>query len=87
MSAAKSAITEATKEKIVIASVSQFSGLNSVAAPNVMWGVKIISDQSTMYASFFTHMDKDQGKIGSEAPQQITKTLYDKMGEKEDRSA
>ena len=29
LSAAKSAITEATKEKIVIASVSQFSGLNS----------------------------------------------------------
>ena len=87
LSAAKSAITEATKEKIVIASVSQISGLNSVAAPNVMWGVKIISDQSTMYASFFTHMDKDQGKFGSEAPQQITKTLYAKMGEKDDRRA
>ena len=87
LTAAKSAITEATKEKIAIASVSQFSGLNSVAAPNVMWGVKIISDQSTMYASFFTHMDKDQGKFGSEAPQQITKTLYAKMGEKDDRRA
>ncbi len=87
LTAATNAITEANKEGVEIASVSQFAGLNNVAAPNVMWGMKIISDQSLMYASFFTHMDKDMGKYGASAPQQITRSLYAKMGEKDARLA
>ena len=43
--------------KCTIAKVSEFKGLNSVSAPNVMWGAEIISDQSGMYAGLFTHMD------------------------------
>lgn len=79
------AITEAEKEGIAIASVSQFAGLNNVVASNVMWGVKIVADQSTMYSSFFTHMDADQGKYGAEARQQISKSLYNKMSKTDER--
>lgn len=84
---ATKAIAEAKKEGIDVASVSQFAGLNNVSAQNVMWGMKIISDQTTGYASFFTHMDADLGKYGDAAPQQITRSLYAKMGDKDERRA
>ncbi len=84
---ATKAIDEAKSEGISIATVSQFAGLNSVAAQNVMWGVKIISDQTTSYASFFTHMDADMGKYGASARQQITRSLYNRMGDKDERRA
>lgn len=84
---ATKAIAEAKKEGIDVASVSQFAGLNNVSAQNVMWGVKIISDQTTGYASFFVHMDADMGKYGDAAPQQITRSLYAKMGAKDERRA
>lgn len=87
LTAANNAIAAAAKEGLGIAAVSQFSGLNNVAASNVMWGMKIISDQSTMYAGFFTHMDADQGKYGASARQQITRSLYAKMGENDTRRA
>lgn len=85
LTAATNAIAEAKKEDIKIANVSQFLGLNSVTAQNVMWGVKIIADQSGKYASFFTHMDADMGKYGYSARQQISKSLYAKMGAKDER--
>lgn len=87
LTAATNAIAQASKEGVEIASVSQFTGLNNVSAANVMWGMKIISDQTTTYASFFTHMDKDMGKYGADAPQQIARSLYAKMGEKDERRA
>jgi hypothetical protein len=81
------AITEAKKQKIDITEVSQFAGLNKVSSSNVMWGVNIIADQTTGYASFFTHMDADLGKYGASARQQITKSLYAKMGANDARRA
>jgi SusD family. len=84
---ATKAIAEAKKEGIDVASVGQFAGLNNVAAQNVMWGMKIISDQVTTYNSFFTHMDADMGKYGDSAPHQITRSLYAKMGDKDERRA
>ena len=84
---ASEAINEAKKENIDIAGVSQFMGLNSVSAQNVMWGVKIIADQVGMYASFFTHLDADMGKYGKTARHQITRSLYEKMGAKDERRA
>ena len=57
--------------KCTIAKVSEFKGLNSVSAPNVMWGAEIISDQSGMYAGLFTHMDADADKYGAKARKQI----------------
>ena len=88
LDAANNAIAEATKEGVTVATVSQFAGLNNVAAPNVMWGVKIIADQSTNKASFFNHMDAGQPNSYAErARQQIAKSLYNKMGENDARRA
>lgn len=64
---------------------SQFAGLNSTQAANVMWGAEIIADQSGMYAGLFTHMDADAGKYGASARKQINKELYDKMSPIDER--
>lgn len=68
--------------------VSNFMGLNDVTAKNVMWGARIISDQSTMYASFFSHMDADgSGYANSGAYKEINKLLYDGMAANDSRRA
>lgn len=76
-SAAKNAIAVSG---CTVLPVSSFSGLNDSSAGNVMWGAEIISDQSTMYAGFFTHMDacdeRGDGKYGADARKQISKELY-----------
>lgn len=64
---------------------SQFAGLNSTQAANVMWGAEVIADQSGMYACLFTHMDADAGKYGATARKQINKELYDKMSPIDER--
>ena len=71
-----------------VAAVSEFSGLNSTAAPNVMWGAAINSDQSGMYASFFSHMDQDgTGYANGGAYKEINKILYDGMAQNDSRRA
>ena len=82
---AELAIAAANAEGITISSVGDFKGCNQADAPNVMWGMKIIADQTTGYAGFYTHMDADQGTYGARAPQQITRSLYDNMGENDAR--
>lgn len=63
-------------------------GMNSVNLPNVMWGAQIISDQSTMYASFYSHMDADgTGYANSGAYKEINKLLYDGMAASDCRRA
>lgn len=82
---AKAAITASGCQVLPVAS---FAGLNNSAAANVMWGAKIISDQSTMYASFFSHMDADgTGYASKGAYKQISKVLYDEMNAKDTRRA
>lgn len=65
--------------------VDAFAGLNDVSAGNVMWGASIRSDQSTMYASFFSHMDYDLGAYAATAPKQISKDLYALMSASDSR--
>lgn len=84
---AQLAIDAAKAEGIDIAQVSEFKGVNKADAANVMWGMAIIADQTTGYAGYFTHMDKDQGAYGARAPQQITRDLYAKMGQNDARRA
>ena len=71
--------------KCTIAKVSEFKGLNSTSASNVMWGAEIISDQSGMYASLFSHMDATADKYGATARKQISKELYGKIGTEDER--
>ena len=82
---AELAIAAAKNEGIDIAEVSEFKGCNKADARNVMWGFNIIADQVTYHSSFFAHLDADQGTYGASAPQQITRDLYAKMGEKDAR--
>lgn len=70
-----------------IQTVANFAGLNSTTAKNVMWGAEVISDQSGMYASLFSHMDPDAGAYGESARKQINKQLYAKMSSTDARLA
>lgn len=84
---AENAISEAGKEGLDIMTVSNFSGLNNAEAKNVLWGLKIVPDQTQQYASFYTFMDPALGKYGATARVQINKDLYAMMGEKDARRA
>ena len=79
-STAKSAAEDAIKaSSATIQPIESCSGMNDVDFKNVMWGAEIITDQVGMYASFFSHMDADQGAYGYSARKQINKELYEKM--------
>ena len=68
--------------------VEDFMGLNSTTAANVMWGAAINTDQSGMYASFFSHMDQDgTGYANGGAYKEINKVLYDGMAQNDTRRA
>lgn len=55
-------------------------GFNSISNPEWMWGAQVITDQATIYASFFSHMDANvfaYAQLGTQ--KKITKDLYDKI--------
>ena len=87
--AARNAITAVEAEGKGIQEVSDFTGLNDATAGNVMWGAVIPDEESTQYASFFTHMDVSGSMTtyGQRAPKQITTWLYDKMSATDARRA
>lgn len=56
------------------------SGFNSVDDPSVLWGAQIIADQSTIYASFFSHMDSEAtGMYGEKSRKCISSWLYEQV--------
>lgn len=60
-----------------IASISNLAGNNSVKSADVLWGLEITKDQTSGFASFFSHMDADvAGMYGSKARQCISSGLY-----------
>lgn len=64
------------------------SGMNSLGKANVMWGAGIQNaEQSGQFASFFTHMDNQQGQYALSAPKLINKQLYNRLGESDIRRA
>ncbi len=64
------------------------SGMNSLDKANVMWGATIqIADQTGGYASFFAHMDNQQGDYAKSAPKLINKQLYNRMNATDVRRA
>ncbi len=69
-----------------VGNVGAITGMNSVGYNDVMWGAKIKSDQSGMYASYFAHMDPNVA-YGQRAPKEISTWLYNKMGENDARRA
>ncbi len=74
------------KEGLALASVKDLGGNNNVDVSDVMWGVKVIPDQSSGFAGFFSHMDADaKGMYGSKARKCISTGLYNLMSETDTR--
>ena len=66
-----------TKNGLKLATVEELGGNNDVTVGDIMWGVEITADQSSQFASFFSHMDADApGMYASKAPQCISSGLY-----------
>ena len=64
------------------------SGMNLLSLPNVIWGASIQNaEQSSTYASFYAHMDNENGAYAKSAHKLINKTLYNKMSEWDVRRA
>lgn len=56
------------------------SGFSSIANSEWMWGSLITSDKSTIYASFFSHIDiTNQGYAYLGTQKKIAKALYDRI--------
>lgn len=62
-------------------------GFNSVELQDVLWGAEIIADQSTIYASFFSHMDAKADRYAKSSRKCIYNWLYDKISTKDLRKA
>lgn len=61
-------------------------GNNSVKTADVLWGMEIIADQSSGFASFFSHMDADApGMYASKARQCISTGLYKLISDTDER--
>ncbi|WP_289773491.1 RagB/SusD family nutrient uptake outer membrane protein [Phocaeicola sartorii] len=86
--AAAAAAEALTKNGLKLASVGDLGGNNNVSVGDVMWGVNITADQSSQFASFFSHMDADApGMYGSQARQCISTGLYNLIPETDSRLA
>jgi hypothetical protein len=57
------------------------AGFSSITNPEWMWGMQVINDQSTILASFFSHVDVTVFGYAQAGNQQkkITKALYDQI--------
>ncbi|MCY4781039.1 RagB/SusD family nutrient uptake outer membrane protein [Sphingobacterium sp. UT-1RO-CII-1] len=56
-----------------------YSGFNSVSLKSVLWGAEVIADQSTIYASFFSHMDARADRYAKSSRKVIYNWLYDQI--------
>lgn len=55
-------------------------GMNDLSASNVMWGAGIeTTEQAGGYASFFSHMDNENGDYAKASPKLINSSLYKQM--------
>lgn len=56
------------------------AGFSSMSNPEWIWGMNVIADQATVYASFYSHIDASTGGYASLGQQKkITKALYDQI--------
>ena len=66
--------------KKIITSDNLTKGFNNVTLSSTMWGANIIADQSTTYASFFSHMDsEDADKYAAKSRKCVSSWLYDQV--------
>lgn len=78
--AEKHATEALTKASLAMLSGEEiYSGFNSVKLKDVLWGAEIIADQSTIWASFFSHMDASAGQYAESSRKCIYNWLYDQI--------
>lgn len=70
-------VTKGTFDNTTAAWTTGTTPFNSVKSSSVMWGAEVISDQSTVFASFFSNMDACTNVYyAAEAPKCISNWLY-----------
>lgn len=60
---------------------------NDANAPTVLWGLKIISEQSGVFASFFSHMDASADYYAQTARKCVSSWLYNQMSDADVRKS
>lgn len=76
-SAATAAAEALKKPNLSLVTIDALGGNNSVKTADVMWGCEITADQTSGFASFFSHMDADApGMYAGKAQQCISSGLY-----------
>ena len=75
--AAAEALTKPGLKRVL--TVSELGKFNNADLGNVLWGLEIIADQTSGWASFFSHMDADAKMYGSQARQCINSWLYNQI--------
>ena len=84
--AATAAAEALKKPSLKVATIAELGGNNSVKTADVLWGMEIIADQSSGFASFFSHMDADApGMYASKARQCISTGLYKLISDTDER--
>lgn len=82
LSRSDAVVTKGTFDNTTAAWTTGITPFNSVASPSVMWGAELISDQSTVFASFFSNMDACTNVYyAAEAPKCISNWLYAQIPE------
>ncbi|MDR2057305.1 MAG: RagB/SusD family nutrient uptake outer membrane protein [Dysgonamonadaceae bacterium] len=78
--AEKAAKAALSKNGLAIASENDIlSGFNSINMKGVMWGVEVIEDQATSYASFFSHMDASVNLYANNSRKCVGNWLYNQI--------
>jgi hypothetical protein len=68
------------KQGYTLMTTAQYQAGFSKPNPEWMWGMEVITDQATIYASFYSHMDISTGGYAALGTQKkITKALYDQI--------
>ncbi len=77
-----------SEEYTVGSSLELMNGMNTLSTANVMWGAGIeTTEQAGGYASFFSHMDNQDGAYAKSAPKLINSSLYKQMSADDVRRA
>ena len=86
---AEQAAKEALKAPYArIAKVAEFNGMNDATFKNVLWGMKVQTDQEGGFPNFFSHMDaSNASSYGARAQKCIGANLYNKISNTDDRKA
>ncbi len=83
--AASQALSKPGLSKVL--SVNQLGGFNNARLGNVLWGLEVTADQTSGWASFFSHLDGDGGGYGARAPHAVSNWVYNQMPNSDSRKA